>query len=243
MLELAGVEAGYGSVRALAGVDLRVGQGETVALLGRNGAGKTSTLRVASAMIRARAGQVRFDGEPVKRGTTTESLVARGLVHVPEGRGLFPHLSVSDNLEVGAHVRRLSRRQSRAAFDEVLHHFPVLSTKLGQAAGSMSGGEQQMLVVARALMAKPRLLLLDEPSFGLSPIVCESLYDTFRRLSTEGLALLIVEQYVDLVAAVADRAYVLDKGRVVRSGTPQEALSGEVLEQAYLADTNLEVSR
>ncbi len=242
MLELQGVEAGYGSVRALNGIDLTVQAGETVALLGRNGAGKTSTLRVASAMIRARAGSVRLDGEPLRRTTTTEDLVARGLVHVPEGRGLFPHLSVAENLEVGAHVRRLSRRQSRSAMDEATEYFPVLRTRLRQNAGSMSGGEQQMLVVARALMAKPRLLLLDEPSFGLSPIVCESLYDTFRRLAADGLALLIVEQYVDLVATVADRAYVLDKGHVVRSGDPRDTLSGEVIEKAYLADT-LEVSR
>ncbi|WP_019874087.1 ABC transporter ATP-binding protein [Sporichthya polymorpha] len=242
MLELQGVEAGYGSVRALGGIDLTVQAGETVALLGRNGAGKTSTLRVASAMIRARAGSVRLDGEPLRRTTTTEDLVARGLVHVPEGRGLFPHLSVAENLEVGAHVRRLSRRQSRSAMDEAMEYFPVLRTRLRQNAGSMSGGEQQMLVVARALMAKPRLLLLDEPSFGLSPIVCESLYDTFRRLAADGLALLIVEQYVDLVATVADRAYVLDKGHVVRSGDPRDTLSGEVIEKAYLADT-LEVSR
>ena len=242
MLELVGVEAGYGSVRALNGIDVRIAAGETVALLGRNGAGKTSTLRVASAMIRPRAGQVRLDGTPLKKSTTTEDLVARGIVHVPEGRGLFPHMSVAENLEVGAHVRRLSRRQSRAAMDSAMEYFPVLRTKLRQDAGSMSGGEQQMLVVARALMAEPRLLLLDEPSFGLAPLVCESLYDTFRRLAAGGIALLIVEQYVDLVAAIADRAYVLDKGRVVRAGAAGDALSGDVLEQAYLAET-LEVSR
>jgi branched-chain amino acid transport system ATP-binding protein len=242
MLELIGVEAGYGSVRALNGIDVQIAAGETVALLGRNGAGKTSTLRVASAMIRPRAGQVRLDGIPLKKSTTTEDLVARGVVHVPEGRGLFPHMSVAENLEVGAHVRRLSRRQSRAAMDSATEYFPVLRTKLRQNAGSMSGGEQQMLVVARALMAEPRLLLLDEPSFGLAPLVCESLYDTFRRLAAGGIALLIVEQYVDLVAAIADRAYVLDKGRVVRAGTAADALSGDVLEQAYLAET-LEVSR
>ncbi len=241
MLELTGVEAGYGSVRALAGVDLFVGAGETVALLGRNGAGKTSTLRVASAMIRPRRGQVTLDGVPLRK-TTTEDLVARGVVHVPEGRGLFPHLSVAENLEVGAHVRRLTRRQSRDSMDAALEYFPALHNKLRQNAGSMSGGEQQMLVVARALMAKPRLMLLDEPSFGLSPLVCESLYETFHALAAGGLALLIVEQYVDLVAAVADRVYVLDKGRVVRSGSPADALTGDVLEQAYLAEP-LEVSR
>lgn len=241
MLELSGIEAGYGSVRALADVDLVVGAGETVALLGRNGAGKTSTLRVASAMIRPRSGQVLLDGMPLRK-TTTEDLVARGIVHVPEGRGLFPQLSVAENLEVGAHVRHLSRRQSRGALEAAVEHFPVLRTKYRQNAGSMSGGEQQMLVVARALMAEPRLLLLDEPSFGLSPLVCETLYDTFRRLAADGLALLIVEQYVDLVAGVADRVYVLDKGRVVRSGTPAQALAGDVIEATYLAE-DLEVSR
>lgn len=241
MLELRGVHAGYGPVRAVAGIDLKVNPGATVALLGRNGAGKTSTLRAASAMIPLRAGRVTFDGAPLGPDTT-EKLVARGLVHVPEGRGLFPAMSVAENLELGAHVRKLSRRAARQAMDEVLAFFPPLAPKLGQLAGSMSGGEQQMLVIGRALMARPRLLLLDEPSFGLSPVVCEQLYAHLRRLAAEGVALLIVEQYVDLVAEIADWVYVLDKGRVSAAGPPAQTLSADVLERTYLAST-VEVSR
>ncbi|MGH9001209.1 MAG: ABC transporter ATP-binding protein [Acidimicrobiia bacterium] len=236
MLELAGVWAGYGPVRALAGVTLSVAEGTTVALLGRNGAGKTTTLRVASAMIRPQRGEVSFDGRPV-RGLWTEDLVAAGLVHVPEGRGLFPHMSVGENLELGAHSARLSRRTAQARIADVLDYFPDLSDKLNRRTSTLSGGEQQMTAMARALMARPRLLLLDEPSLGLSPVVTQALYALLARLKREGLSMLLVEQYAELAAGIADRVYLLDKGHVAASGPPADVLAGEILEHTYMAHT------
>ena len=235
VLELRGVWAGYGPVRALGGVDLVVEPGTTVALLGRNGAGKTTTLRVASAMIPARRGSVVFDGRPTN-GSMTEELVARGLAHVPEGRALFGHLTVAENLELGAHTQRLSRRAARGRIEEILGYFPKLAERMGQRAGTLSGGEQQMVVVGRALMGRPRLLLLDEPSLGLSPAMAGQLYGLLRRLKAEGLAMLIVEQYAELVSDLADSAYVLDKGHVARFGAPSQVLTDAVLDETYLAE-------
>jgi branched-chain amino acid transport system ATP-binding protein len=235
ILELRGVWANYGPVRALGGVDLVVEPGTTVALLGRNGAGKTTTLRVASAMVPARQGAVTFDGQAIN-GAMTEELIARGLAHVPEGRAIFGHLSVAENLELGAHSLRLSRRAARTRVDEILDYFPRLADRRGQRAGTLSGGEQQMMVVGRALMGRPRLLLLDEPSLGLSPAMTGTLYELLGRLKAEGLSMLIVEQYAELVRGLADRAYVLDKGHVARAGRPSEVLTEAVLDDAYLAD-------
>jgi branched-chain amino acid transport system ATP-binding protein len=235
MLELRGVWAGYGPVRALGGIDLVVEPGTTVALLGRNGAGKTTTLRVASAMVAARRGSVTFDGQAVRR-MMPEELVGRGLAHVPEGRALFGHLTVAENLELGAHSLRLSRRAARGRIDDVLGYFPLLAGRLGQRAGTLSGGEQQMVVVGRALMGQPRLLLLDEPSLGLSPAMTATLYELLARLKAEGLSMLIVEQYAEFVKGLADRAYVLDKGHVARAGQPSEVLTEAVLDDTYLAE-------
>jgi branched-chain amino acid transport system ATP-binding protein len=235
ILELQGVWAGYGPVRALAGVDLTVQPGTTVALLGRNGAGKTTTLRVASAMVASRRGSVVFDGRPLN-GSMTEELVGRGLAHVPEGRALFGHLSVGENLELGAHTLRLSRKAAQDRIDEVLGYFPKLADRLSQRAGTLSGGEQQMVVVGRALMGRPRLLLLDEPSLGLSPAMTTQLYDLLGRLKAEGLSMLVVEQYAEWVSGLADVAYVLDKGHVARCGPPSEVLTDAVLDQTYLAE-------
>jgi branched-chain amino acid transport system ATP-binding protein len=235
MLELRGVAAGYGPIRALSGVDLVVAAGTTVALLGRNGAGKTTTLRVASAMVPARRGTVTFDGTPLNR-SMPEELVGRGLAHVPEGRALFSHLTVAENLELGAHSLRLGRRAARARIDDILGYFPGLGGRLGQRAGTLSGGEQQLVVVGRALMGKPRLLLLDEPSLGLSPVMTRTLYDLLARLKAEGLSMLIVEQYAEVVSGLADYAYILDKGHVAREGRPSEVLTEAVLDDAYLAE-------
>jgi branched-chain amino acid transport system ATP-binding protein len=239
MLELQGVTAGYGPVRALTGVDLVVQPGTTVALLGRNGAGKSTTLRVASAMVAARRGTVTFDGQPIN-GAMPEELVGRGLAHVPEGRAIFGHLTVAENLELGGHTLRLSRRAARARIDDILGYFPRLTERLQQRAGTLSGGEQQMVVVARALMGQPRLLLLDEPSLGLSPIITRTLYELLARLKGEGLSMLIVEQYAEFVSPIADYAYVLDKGAVARAGPPSQVLTEAVLDDAYLAENEKE---
>lgn len=239
LLDLRGVWASYGPVRALNGVDLAVTPGSTVALLGRNGAGKTTTLRVASAMVPAAEGAVHFDGQPMD-GTMTEELVGRGLAHVPEGRAVFAHLTVAENLELGAHSQRLSRKAARSRFGEVLDYFPALAGRLSQRAGTLSGGEQQMLVIGRALMGRPRLLLLDEPSLGLAPAIAHQVYGLLGRLKAEGLSMLIVEQYAELVTEIADLAVVLDKGHVARCGPPAAVLTDTVLDQTYLAEQGVQ---
>jgi branched-chain amino acid transport system ATP-binding protein len=232
LLELEGVEASYGPIRALHGVGFKVEQGEVAALLGPNGAGKTTTLRAISGMVRMR-GAIRFDGVSIA-GRSTEALVRLGIAHVPEGRGNFPTLSVADNLRLGAIIRK-----DHAAIDGDLAHcydaFPRLAWRRDQPAGSLSGGEQQMLAVARGLMLRPRLLLLDEPSLGLAPLVTRELYDTLARLVREqGTTLLVVEQKANLVLEFADSAHVLEAGRIVLSGTSAGIRADEGMRRSYL---------
>lgn len=234
MLELIDVDAGYGSTPVLSGLHLRVDDGEVVALLGRNGAGKTTTLRVASGMLRPRAGTVRVAGTPME-GRTPETFARSGVAHVPEGRGVFGRFTVRQNLRVGAYTRRLRRRSTSHEIATVAEVFPLLAERLHQPAGSLSGGEQQMLVIARALMARPRILLVDEPSLGLAPIVIDELYELLARLKRERTTVLLVEQYAERALEIADRAYVLEKGRVVLSGSARELASDTQLVDTYMA--------
>jgi branched-chain amino acid transport system ATP-binding protein len=231
LLELEAVEARYGRARALQGVTLAVHEGEIVALLGANGAGKTTTLRAISGTV-PRSGEVRFAGRSIRR-RPPEAIARLGVAHVPEGRGTIAGLTATDNLRVGAYVR--PRREFRAAYERVLQHFPWLEARGRQDAGTLSGGEQQMLALARALMQRPRLLLMDEPSLGLAPLVVAELVRVVRRLNEEeGLSVLLVEQNARLALDAAARGYVLEVGRVVREGTSEELARNESLRRAYL---------
>ncbi len=232
LLEVEGVEASYGPVRALHGISLAVEQGEVAALLGPNGAGKTTTLRAISGLVRMR-GSIRFDGTSLA-GRSTEAIARRGIAHVPEGRGNFPTLSVADNLRLGAIVRR-DQIGVGEDLERCYQAFPQLAARRDKQAGSLSGGEQQMLAVARGLMLRPRLLLLDEPSLGLAPLVTRELFETLARLVREqATTLLVVEQKANLVLEFADRAHVLEAGRIVLSGTAAEIRADEGMRRSYL---------
>ena len=231
LLEVKDLRAGYGPVQVLSGLDLTVDAGEIVVVLGANGAGKTTTLRALSGMIPAH-GQVRFDGADVV-GRKPEDLVRVGVAHVPQGRGTFPELTVEENLRVGGYARPSAEVvEDMARWLEV---FPRLAERIAQAAGSMSGGEQQMLAVARALMARPRLLLLDEPSLGLAPLVTRDVFERIASVNAEmGTTVLVVEQNANLALEIASRGYVLETGRIVASGTAEELRNDDVVRRAYL---------
>jgi ABC-type branched-subunit amino acid transport system ATPase component len=227
----------YGAVRAVDGVSLTAGAGETVALLGANGAGKSSLLQAVAGAVRLTSGTVCLDGDSVQR-TPVHRRARAGLVLAPEGRGLLPRLSVSENLRLAAFgmgLRRSNSAELRARVEEALGPFPVLGQRLDQPAGTLSGGEQQMLVIARALVMRPKVLLLDEVSLGLAPAVVEQLYEILEGLAAGGLTMVLVEQYASLALSMAQRAYVLRKGRVVFQGTGMEGLADpEALHRAYL---------
>jgi branched-chain amino acid transport system ATP-binding protein len=230
LLELDGVEARYGPVRALHGVSLTVGEGEIVAVLGGNGAGKTTTLRAVSGLV-ATSGEVRFAGERITRAAP-ERVARVGISHVPEGRGLFSELSVRENLRLGAYLRRDGFAED---YERVRGFFPWLEERRDQQAGTLSGGEQQMLALARALMGRPRLLLLDEPSLGLAPIVVREIFRIVGELNEkEGLAVLVVEQNAKLALRSSSRAYVLEIGRVALEGPSAELEQNDSVRKAYL---------
>ena len=230
LLELDGVEARYGPVQALRGITLEVAEGEVVAVLGANGAGKTTTLRAISGTVR-RSGRIVFGGKPLRAGP--EAVARVGIAHVPEGRGTFTDLSVLENLRLGAYTRR--ERNVRADVDRVAQWFPWIRERSGQQAGTLSGGEQQMLAVARALMARPRLLLLDEPSLGLAPMIVREIFRIVRELNErEGLTVLVVEQDARIALRTAARAYVLEVGRVAVAGTSEELQENESVRRSYL---------
>ena len=231
LLELRGVAARYGPLEALHGVDLSVDEGEIVAVLGANGAGKTTTLRAISATVRT-SGEIVFAGERLPRHP--EAVARAGIAHVPEGRGTFAQLSVEENLRLGAHVRR-DRAAVKADRARVLRRFPILAERRRQPAGTLSGGEQQQLALARALMQRPRLLLLDEPSLGLAPLVVAGFYDVVRELNEqEGLSVLVVEQNARLALASSSRAYVLEVGRVAVDGPSAALQRDESVRRSYL---------
>jgi branched-chain amino acid transport system ATP-binding protein len=232
LLEISGVRASYGDLQALFDISLEVRAGEVVTLIGANGAGKTTTLRVISGVLRATGGTVRFDGHDIS-ALPAHAMPERGISHVPEGRQLFPFMTVEENLDLGAYNRR-SRPRVRAAMAEQLELFPRLKERRRQLAGTLSGGEQQMVAIARALMAEPRLLLLDEPSLGLSPKVTEEVFARIQEIRQRGVTVLIVEQNVVDGLSISDRGYVVEHGRVVMQGAAPELLRDDKIRAAYL---------
>jgi branched-chain amino acid transport system ATP-binding protein len=231
LLRLDGVEAGYGDLTAIASVSLEVRQGEAVALIGSNGAGKTTTLRAISGLLPVRAGRIEFEGARLD-GLRSAEIVARGIAHVPEGRQLFPTLTVRDNLELGARAADRARRAD--GLDLVFALFPRLRERERQLAGTLSGGEQQMCAIGRGLMARPRLLLLDEPSLGLAPVTVKLIFETLQRVNDAGTTIMLVEQNVPRALQLSHRGYVLENGRLVLEGTRAELLASPHVKQAYL---------
>jgi branched-chain amino acid transport system ATP-binding protein len=234
ILEVRDLRVDYGGIKALRGLSLEVPEGQVVALIGANGAGKTTTLRAISKMLQPAAGSIRFRGEDVTR-LASHQLVARGMAHAPEGRGIFLNLTVRENLELGAYLRR-DRAGIDADAEKAFALFPILAERRHQVSGTLSGGEQQMLAVARALMSRPRLLLLDEPSLGLAPQVVERIFAVLRDVSASGVSLLLVEQNAHKALQLAHRAYVLETGNVVMTGTGRELLASPEVRKAYLGE-------
>jgi branched-chain amino acid transport system ATP-binding protein len=231
LLAVSELHAGYGATEILRGVSLRVDPGEVVAVLGSNGTGKSTLNRTVSGVLRPWRGGVRFDGAAIERERPS-AIVARGLIHVPEGRRIFPNMTVRENLDLGAYRRGRPRRSTNR--DRVFAIFPRLAERQGQRAGTLSGGEQQMLAIGRGLMAEPRLLILDEPSLGLSPLLVEELFVLIKGINRDGIALLLVEQNVAQSLDVAQRAYILDNGRFVLEGSADTIRNDANLKRAYL---------
>jgi len=231
LLAVRDLHAGYGETEVLRGVDIAVDAGEIVAVLGSNGAGKSTLNRAISGVLRSRKGSIRFAGHMIEHEKPA-SIVSRGLIHVPEGRCVFPNLSVKDNLDLGSYRRGSGRRRQNR--ERVFGIFPLLAQRQSQRAGSLSGGEQQMLAIGRGLMAEPVLLILDEPSLGLSPLLVEELFVLIQRINREGIALLLVEQNVVQSLEVAHRAYILENGSVVLDGTSDQLRDNPDLKRAYL---------
>jgi branched-chain amino acid transport system ATP-binding protein len=232
LLEVQELHSGYKDVPILHGNTFRVEEGQVVTIVGSNGAGKTTLLRTISGLLRPFAGRILFDGTPI-HGHEPHSIVTRGIVHIPEGRQLFAHLTVKENLIVGSHTRA-ARTRRRETLQMVFDLFPVLAERQGQQAGTLSGGEQQMLATARALMARPRLLMLDEPSWGLAPMLAKRLFETVREINRQGVTILLVEQNVYQGLSMADHAYVLERGSIVNEGGGRELLGNAELKAAYL---------
>lgn len=236
MLEITNLSAGYGAIGVLRGVNLTVGDGEMVALVGANGAGKTTLLKSISGLLRATSGQIKLAGTSLE-GVAPVARVRLGLAHVPEGRQVFSDLTVRENLELGAYTRLgsgMSAEQFDARVTEVCEIFPALVEKMQLAAGGLSGGQQQMLAIARGLMLNPKMLLLDEPSLGLSPVLVTEIFRVLRRLRETGVAILLSEQNAKLSLAIADRGYVIETGKIVREGTGRELLASSDIMERYL---------
>lgn len=234
LLSMHGVDAGYGPSEVLQGVDLEVNEGEIVCLLGSNAAGKSTTLRTILGMVRARTGTVALRGEEIQ-GLSTPAIVAKGVTMVPENRRLFARMSVRENLEIGANLRN-DKPGILADIDKVFHLFPRLEERVAQKAGTLSGGEQQMLAIGRALMAKPSVLLMDEPSMGLAPILVQQVFATIQEINKQGMTILVVEQNANVALSVADRGYVIQTGRIVMSDTAKNLLANPKLREAYLGE-------
>lgn len=232
LLEVDDIEVRYGAIRALKGVSFEVNEGEVVALLGANGAGKTTTQKTVSGMMRPSVGEIRFDGQRID-GLPAHDLINLGICHVPEGRRVFPLMSVAENLDMGAFR---FKRADPEVLARCYEYFPRLSERRAQTAGTLSGGEQQMLAIARALMGKPRLLLLDEPSMGLAPLIVRQIFDIVREINATGVTVLVVEQNAAQALALADRGYVLETGELVLSGSGKELLADDRIRAAYLGE-------
>jgi branched-chain amino acid transport system ATP-binding protein len=234
LLEVKGLKVAYGGIHAVKGIDLAVGAGELVALIGANGAGKTSALKALAGALRPAAGSIHYNGEDITARPAHE-LVGRGLALVPEGRGVFGRLTVEENLAMGAYSRR-DRAHIRADYDRVYQRLPRLAERRRQLAGTLSGGEQQMLAIGRALMSRPRLLLLDEPSMGLAPLMVQNVFETIRAIAAEGATLLLVEQNARLALQTCQRAYVMESGSIAAADTAQRLLADPAVRQAYLGE-------
>lgn len=234
MLEVQDLHVYYGQIHALKGVTLGVGKGEIVALLGNNGAGKTTTLKTLSGLLSARSGSVRLEGDTLL-GVPPHAIVLRGIAHVPEGRRIFNRLTVLENLEMGAYAR--ADAGIGQDLERVFTLFPRLKERRAQVAGTLSGGEQQMLAIARALMAAPRILLLDEPSMGLAPVLVEQIFETIRDINHQGTTMLLVEQNAAMALSIAHRGYVLETGTIVLSGTAAELQENPEVRRAYLGES------
>jgi len=237
LLAVDGLEVAYGKIRAVRGVSFSVDAGAVVTLIGANGAGKTTTLRTLSGLLQPSAGTVAFEGRRID-GVAPHEIVELGIAHVPEGRRIFPRMSVRENLELGAFSRtgRSPAQEVAADLERVFRLFPVLAERRRQAGGTLSGGEQQMLAIGRALMSRPRLLMLDEPSMGLSPIMMSLIFTTLAELKAEGTTILLVEQNAQAALALADRAYVIETGSVVLEGSAAELAASEQVRKAYLGE-------
>ena len=232
MFEIRDLNVHFGGIHALKGVSLEVAEGEIVTLIGANGAGKTTTLRTASGLQRPTSGAVLLDGKDITKASAQER-VKRGLSHVPEGRRVFPQMTVQENLDMGAYLRR-DRDGIARDLDALFGRFPVLAERRKQTAGTLSGGEQRMLAMGRAMMARPRVLLLDEPSMGLAPLLVQEIFDIIRNINADGTTVLLVEQNANMALQIADRAYVMETGSIVLSGKASDMADTEDVKRAYL---------
>jgi branched-chain amino acid transport system ATP-binding protein len=233
MLELSDVQTYYGGIQALKGVSLRVAEGEIISLIGANGAGKTTTLMSISGVVPPKAGTITFRGEPI-HGLGPDSIVSRGVIQVPEGRRIFPHLSVVENLDLGGFLRR-DKAGLKQDLEYVFGLFPILQERRGQAGGTLSGGEQQMLAVSRALMARPQLLLLDEPSLGLAPLIVQRIFQVIQRINREeNTTIFLVEQNANLALRIAHRGYVMENGVITLEDTAANLMANDAVKKAYL---------
>jgi branched-chain amino acid transport system ATP-binding protein len=231
LLSVSNLEVTYGNIPALRGIDLEVQQGEIVTLIGANGAGKTTTLRTISGLLKPQSGEVTYRGKNIT-GTKPHTITAMGVSHVPEGRGIFANLTVNDNLELGAYLRKDKIKQSE--YDRIFTLFPVLKERIKQSAGTLSGGEQQMLAISRALMSKPEVLLLDEPSLGLAPQMVQTIFRVIKEINAEGTTILLVEQNAHMALVTAHRGYVMETGRIVLTDDTKALLSSDRIKKAYL---------
>lgn len=232
MLEIKELYVSYGAIKALKGIDLTLTDGEIVALIGGNGAGKSTTLNTISGLLRPVSGEIRFLEDEIT-SVPAQDIVSRGIIHVPEGRRIFSSLTVEENLEMGAYLQR-DKTAKQHDLEEVFVRFPRLKERRKQAGGTLSGGEQQMLAIARAIMAHPKLLLLDEPSMGLSPVFVEQIFDIIQSINEQGTSILLVEQNAQMALSIADRGYVLETGKIVLSGTAEDLLHDPMVIKAYL---------
>ncbi|MGA4842600.1 ABC transporter ATP-binding protein [Streptomyces sp. G45] len=234
LLEVHDLKVAYGKIEAVKGISFTVEAGQVVTLIGTNGAGKTTTLRTLSGLLKPLSGTITFDGQPLT-GTPAHKIVARGLAHSPEGRHIFPRLTITENLQLGAYLRD-DRTGIEKDIQRAYDLFPILGERRKQAAGTLSGGEQQMLAMGRALMSRPKLLMLDEPSMGLSPIMMQKIMHTISELKSQGTTILLVEQNAQAALSLADHGHVMEVGRVVLSGTGQDLLHDESVRKAYLGE-------